>query len=312
VRFSEHFEIERSEADDWFDPVLTADTQLFVDPFRIYVDHDPRWQGAHAKLADFFNMVLELVARSGLNRSSAHWRAAERLLTFPEPPEFCLGYAVTPFGTGTGEGFGAQMLEAAALAVREGLRDLRHFEELTLFAEGVQEDRISDIVCNVLKSDFVAYTHEVADRHNIDLEMVPITHARWDRQHELWIDQTELLPRNRAWLRPRFGVILVPARFLRQLPTATPEEFWDYSWQYHSSQIRDQFNYDLGKNVARRTIVSLARAHPRLADAYMEHLEETGAKPAYDFEEDPQGEVRWYDAGFQLAAEAGGPRPPIL
>ena len=33
---SAHFEITRQKADDWFDPILNADTELFIDPFLIF------------------------------------------------------------------------------------------------------------------------------------------------------------------------------------------------------------------------------------------------------------------------------------
>jgi len=35
---SKHFGIERNATDDWFDPILNADTELFVDPFLIFKD----------------------------------------------------------------------------------------------------------------------------------------------------------------------------------------------------------------------------------------------------------------------------------
>jgi hypothetical protein len=309
MRFSAYYEIDRTDEDDWFDPILTSDTQLFVDPFLIYLDRDERWHGAHSRLIDFFNMALELVARSGFQRTSAAWRVADRLLRFPEPPEYCLGYGVEPVaGLGTGEGFGNEMLLGAETAIKESLRQVRHFEELTLFAPGIAEDRISDIVCNVIKREFIGYTQEVAERHGLELHRVPVAHLDWDRRFERWVDGTERLPKNPYY--PHLGVLLVPARFLRQLPTATPEEFWDFAWRQHGAELRHEFDYDIGKNVDGRRIVALARAHPEYAGEYIAELEAGGGKPPYDLAEDPAGEVKWYDAGFELAAQAGGPRPP--
>ena len=37
-RFSEVFGVTIGDEDDWFDPLLTSDTKLFVDPFRVYAD----------------------------------------------------------------------------------------------------------------------------------------------------------------------------------------------------------------------------------------------------------------------------------
>ena len=46
MRFSEAFGIERSEADDWFDPHLTIDTKLFIDPLLL-LEAGGEWAQAH-------------------------------------------------------------------------------------------------------------------------------------------------------------------------------------------------------------------------------------------------------------------------
>jgi hypothetical protein len=299
MKFSDYFGVTRDDGDDWFDPILTADTELFVDPFRVYVEDEERWAGAHNDLIDFFNMALELVAKSGFDKKSARWRKAKRLLTFPEPAEFCLGYGVTPMGAGTGEGYGGEMMEGAALAIKAGINDVSHFEELTLFEEGVGPDRISDIVCNVLKSSFITYTQEVAERHGVETEKIGVRHASWDRKTQMWRDEQETLPLN-PWTKR--AVLLVPSRFLRTLPTVEPGEFWDWAWEERNEDIRGDFNFDIGKNVNGRLLVAFARANPELADAYMDHLEETGAKPPYDLDVDPASQYQWYNAALGLAA----------
>lgn len=281
--------------------------QLFVDPFALYADDDQQWVNAHDRLIEFFNMALELVAKSGFKRSSARWRAAERLMSFPEPAEFCLGYGVTPFGSGTGEGYGAGILEGAELAIQAGVDEVAHFEELTLFEAGVGPDRISDIVCNVLKAHFVEYTQRVAKKHKIKTQLIPIRHARWDRNLETWIDERLELPLN-PWTKR--AVLLVPARFLRPLPTVEPSGFWDWAWEYRSADIRGNFNYDLGKNVNARVIAAFARANADLTVAYLSFLEGVGAKPPYDLETDPGSEYQWYDAGIRMAALAKLPEEP--
>ncbi|MFD0056993.1 hypothetical protein ACFVHR_25100 [Streptomyces sp. NPDC127168] len=84
VRFSEYFEVERTDADDWFDTLLTADTNLYVDPFLIY-DDDEEWSRAHDSLTEFFGMVLYLVQKAKRDESSVFWKKAKKLLLFPEP-----------------------------------------------------------------------------------------------------------------------------------------------------------------------------------------------------------------------------------
>lgn len=96
MRFSDAFGITRTAADDWFDPHLSVDTKLFVDPLLLFLAKENVWVGAHDELIAHFTKCYELVAKAtGPTSTSA--RVAKRLLTFPEPSEFCLGY--TAVGT---------------------------------------------------------------------------------------------------------------------------------------------------------------------------------------------------------------------
>jgi hypothetical protein len=50
TRLSESFGIERTPDDDWFDPDLTVDTQLFLDPILLLASGD-EWVAAHDLVA---------------------------------------------------------------------------------------------------------------------------------------------------------------------------------------------------------------------------------------------------------------------
>jgi hypothetical protein len=267
MRFSDAYSIDRTPKDDWFDVVLSTDTRLFVDPFRIYVDTDVQWRQGHDRLVAFFNMVLKQVAKAGANTKSAHWKGAQRLLRFPEPSEFCLGYGDTPLGAGTGEGIQEGVLAAARETIALGIVSVEHFEELTLFEDNIGADRISDIACNVLKHEFIVYTQLVATRHRIPLQPIPVPHSSWNEHVEMWEDTKVSLPVNPFTGR---AVLLTPERFLRKLPTVEPEDFWDWSWANQNQAIRGQFNYDLGKNVDAKTIARFARINAKLAKRYVE------------------------------------------
>lgn len=301
MRFSEHFGIIRTPADDWFDLLLSTDTKLFVDPFRIWDDADSYWAGAHDKLLSFFNMVLQLVARSGQNRDSAHWNAVKRLMMFPEPNEFCLGYSQgLPLGSGSGRGLQRGMLEGAAISVQLGICEVRHFEELSLFEAGIGADRISDIVCNVLKHEFIAYTQRILDAYDVEIRDVPIVHNSWSSTDCRWSDGDAQLAVNPYTNR---GVLLVPRRFLRSLPTVDPDDFWSYAWSNENANIRGEFNYDIARNVDAETIARLARQNPDIAANYLQYREDNPLA-AYDLVRDPLDRVSWYESGKEIAQHA--------
>jgi hypothetical protein len=306
-RFSERFQIERTAEDDWFDVLLPVDTLLFVDPFLVYRERGKRWARTHDKLVDFFNLVLELMLKSmttggRFNRQSAHYRAAANLLIFPEPFEFCLGYGDTPRGSGTGHGLRSVMLEAAETTIQLGIERIDHFEELTLFQDQIGPDRISDVVCNVLKADFVAYTKDIISRHGLvdHAQRLPVQHASWKRDPPRWENLSAELPRNPFTGAP---ILLVPERFLRNLPTVDPGEFWEFAWTNEADNIKGDFNYDLGKGARRsKEIARLAARNVRIVDRYINHLE-ANPKAPYSLDEDPHNEIRWYDAATEVVAE---------
>jgi hypothetical protein len=56
--FSETFNVHKAEADDWFDPVLSLDTKLFLDPFLLYALEDSTFAGSHNTVISFLMMSL--------------------------------------------------------------------------------------------------------------------------------------------------------------------------------------------------------------------------------------------------------------
>ena len=299
--FSERFNVKRKGKDDWYDVLLQTDTKLFVDPFRIYDDDAGVWRGAHAELVDFFNLVLELMAKASLNPQSSHWKAAAKLLMFPEPVEFCLGYAKeAKGGQGTAKKTRDGMLKAGSLAIKAGLDHVNHFEEMALFQGRIGPDLVSDIVCNVLKGRFIKYTQSVCKRHkSIKTKSIPVKHISWNRKGRRWENGLARLPYN-PWTNS--AILLVPESFLRELPTIEGDDFWEYAFAHEVENIKGDFEYDVARNVDSDTIAKLARRNPELVKKYVGRYEKQ-IPSAYDIAVDPRGLVNWYRAGKDLGAK---------
>src|SRR5258708_40300508 len=95
-------------------------------------------------------------------------------------------------------------------AIKRGLKDLKHFEELGILNEGIGPDRISDLTCTFLKSHFVGYTQAVCQRHGIEMAAQRIYASSFDDQRLRWNMAEVALPVNPANQRP---LLLVPKRF---------------------------------------------------------------------------------------------------
>jgi hypothetical protein len=237
MRFSELYDIEPTEDDDWFDPFLPADTPLCVDPFLIYEVSKGRWAPAHDHILNFFACVFTLVRLAKGNRGSNHWQQAERLLLFPEPSEFCLGVAEgSPMGAGAGPGLQKGMLTGINAAVGLGIENVSHMEMLALFEGGMGLDRISDVTCNILKSDFIEYTREICRKHNLPMEKFTVRNASWSDEFLRWQERVVELPAN-PFTKKAQAVLLVPERFLRKIPVVTVDGFWRYAWESHADEL---------------------------------------------------------------------------
>lgn len=295
MRFSEAYNIIRTPDDDWFDPHLTVDTRLFVDPLLLLLDDDGDWQGAHDELLAHFARCYELIARGG-GRTSTSAQVAIRLLTFPEPREFGLGYTASGTrGSGAGERFAGRMADGIAVAIAAGLSVPEHIEEIGILNEGIGADRISDATCNVLKSRFVRYTQRVAVRHGIPMGLHRLRNAEVYPQQGRWRNQDLELPTNPITGGP---VLLVPERILNELPILNADDWFD---SHINADVRAQLNLNVGERVRKADIVALARRRPRHVRQWAREQTTRTDLQGYDFGGDPIGVVQWDGAPREYA-----------
>ncbi|MGY4900427.1 hypothetical protein ACWEEK_33250 [Micromonospora aurantiaca (nom. illeg.)] len=309
MRFGEYYGIQYTAQEDWFDTYLPTDTNLCVDPFLVYSDTDQRWFEAHNHILDFFGLVFGLVRESKGNEQSLAWKQAQALLMFPEPAEFCLGVADgTPNGSGSGRGLQQGMLEGVKTALGLGIDNVPHMEMLGLFQGGMGLDRISDAVCNILKSYFIEYTQDVARRHNVPMQSYRVRNAAWSEEFACWLPREVELPANPFLDKPG-PVLLVPKRFLKDIPVVTANGFWGYAWRNHSEELRGNFNYDIARHVDSRQKAKLARQNPDVVAAYLTALEHKDHEP-YPVDRDPALRTRWWELGGEIAARSPLPYLP--
>ena len=284
---SDQFDIARDESDDWFDAILDADTELFVDPFLVFKETAPHWIEAHRTIVGHFDRCFRLIAEGNRNPQSTSYRKAVDLLRFAEPKECCLGYTARgTAGAGSGAGHAKLIAEAMCEAITRGLTHLQHFEELGILNEGFGPDRISDIACNILKPRLIAYTQAVAARRAIPLEYHDIYPTGFDDTRVRWVGGCEPLPTNPYTGGP---LLLVPERFLRRLPVLNATDWWR---DFEAEKLREDVNYDVMRNVNKAAIVAIARSNPEHVRRW---IADKGGHSAtsYDVAKDPSGVYRW-------------------
>lgn len=287
---SVHFGIRRTTLDDWFDPILDADTELFVDPFLVFKEPPGFWSGAHASLINHFNRAFMMIAEGSLNPATLAYKKALALLVFKEPKELCLGYTSKgTSGLGSGLGYAEAIALAIVEAIKRGLQHLRHFEELGILNEGIGPDRISDITCTILKSRFVEYTRLIANRHGIPMSKHRLFAAEFNEQRLSWEMPEVEVPTNPSTGGP---LLFVPERFVKDLPVLNANDWWAF---YESEQLRRDLNYEIMGKVDKKTIVETARRYPELVREWATHKEGQSAS-GYDFDRDSKGVWKWDQA----------------
>lgn len=300
MKFSACFGITPSRVDDWFDPDLSIDTKLFVDPFLLLDEaSNPRsiWSASHAQLIEHFARCYDLLAKAGASGTMSEG-IVRGLLTFPEPSELGLGYtAAGTAGSGSGPRNANLIIGSIVTAIAAGLDRPEHIEEIGILNEGVGADRISDAACNVLKPTIIRYTRAVARRHGIPISPVRVRHTRCSLATGRWIDEEVELPINPLTGR---GILLLPRRLLNSLPTLNADDWFDSTF---NEDLRRDLNVQVGQKVPKREIVRAARRHPDRIRAWAAELRRSGHVTGYDFGRDPLGIVSWQDAGEAFAAD---------
>lgn len=75
-----------------FDPVLSIDTRLFIDPRLLAITTVPEFKDSYARVGKHFEDVMRVV-KNITKENDPFWKAADKLLTFPEVKGLCIGYA---------------------------------------------------------------------------------------------------------------------------------------------------------------------------------------------------------------------------
>ena len=258
MNFAEYFKISIDKKDDWFNPILHQDTQLFIDPFLVFKSTDTLFKDSYPQIMDFFNIVFRLIAQSGGNENHSDFKKAVNLLTFHEVNEICLGYSPDRTGAGPGKGLAKSMALNIAECIGHGITNIRHFEEIGLFHPRIGQDLISDMTANLIKDRLVTYTQNICEKKGIEMSLTLLPHFSFDHQYLRWERKNVLLPQNPF---KKAGILLLPKRFLNYIPEINKKNFWDNASDNISDNeaLRNDLNYEIGKNIDKETIAKIAR-----------------------------------------------------
>ena len=297
ILFSKHFGIDpaRLARLGVLDPMLNADTKLFIDPLLL---RESRHTEINTDAVTYFDKhfaeVITLLQHSRV-RGDVAWRNADRLFNFREIIETCIGYGgSTIHGSAIGPTLRARLMSTAKEIVDLGIDDPELFALLGLLEDDIGADRISDMTTTAILSALLKFNAVVL----ADLD-VPTERFRFK-------DISAMLPRNPCESQ-RTGVILLPTDILRDLPIV--HDWHDVADAADKNQeLRDKVNERIGDIWAIRTRKDKAEA--RLAALRSKQAFETimaavgvADKKAYDAIADPLGHYLWRDVLATIATK---------
>jgi hypothetical protein len=181
---------------------------------------------------------------------------------------------------------------------------------VAVLVPGLGVDRISDMLCNILKRRFLGYTQKICQDLSVPVKEMVVTNTGWSPANCRWKSTKETLPASPVF---NGAVLLTPERFLKDIPRVTAEGFWTWAEVNEGAILRYELNYDLGQSLTRTQKAQRGRQLARRAPAILEEYVVAAGVDAspYDVEGDPKGLVRWEEEGIEIAKASTAPAPPI-
>lgn len=211
MKISELFKLEVGQRElDFVDIDPDRDLRVFLDPHFLALRTDRFSIEATSTIRSFFVRLLDAI------RADDDVAALELLQYLHEPNETCLGLSQgAPDGRGLGAIDATKILSSlkGSRAVKSGL--VEHIEDVRIFVHGVDKDKISDMVTNIIRGQLIKYTKSQCDLWGIPITTGVDSGFYWDRARSQWVSSHEdmlVVDDRRILLVPK-GVVSYSTRY---------------------------------------------------------------------------------------------------
>ena len=155
MRISEKLKINKSQFElDFFDYDIDRDTYAFLDPYYIARKEDDFLMECNEYVETFFNKFLILLYND-------EDKAYDLFSHLGEVNEICLGMSKeSPRGKGIGGIDTANIFAAIKKSEAFQTGIAQRLEDVRIFVPGVDRDKVSDMVANIIKYPLIKYTQE--------------------------------------------------------------------------------------------------------------------------------------------------------
>ncbi|MGJ6124696.1 hypothetical protein QN239_19195 [Mycolicibacterium sp. Y3] len=218
-RVSEYFDLGETQGTlDFVDVYVDGDIPLFIDP-SVLASVNSEWaDDCTSSIQGFFQAIIDLIL------AGDEIKAKALLSHLGEDNSTRLGYSSRNKGSGVGAELAEEFYKdlSSSQALESGY--IRDIEDTALFIEGVREDRVSDVVTNIIRRQLIEYTQSAADYYRIPLAPNVATRSCWNNQERRW-DVPRYYDLPIAGGEP---ILLVPKSIVRRRLYNNPDEYYRY------------------------------------------------------------------------------------
>lgn len=226
MKFTEHFglgELNQRKL-DFLDGLIEKDVPFYIDPLLIEAQDGDWYTESTRIIRSFFDTIFNLYREGHINEAN------KLLIHAREPNETRLGVSQ---GISQGRGTSPERLVEIFDDIRSlGLLDdiINDYKEINLYVEDFAEDRMSDLVTNILRGKLAEYTINQSIIHNLPITENSIEIGMtWDVNTLKWKPVT-----TKALLINNNLLLLVPKSILVKKYLYTTDNFFSksiYEWR---------------------------------------------------------------------------------
>ena len=288
IHFSDYFNINKTTLKKLgvFDPILNVDTKVFVEPLLLKNSASKIIQHSYQTYKKFFAALL-LLLRNSRCMDDKCWRAAKKMVHFPEYQYTCIGYSSgNTDGRGSGIEFNDKIFQSAKEIVELAQGDPEIFLLLPLLEEGIAGDRISDMAQNIIDDDICCYTIDIMAQIGLqgNLNHDTKNHTRYPLLQNPF---------------SKYPIKLLPKDILSNLPVADNIGSVVHELAEHNERLRSIVNKDIAhiwfettKSAQKEMLLKALKTNKSFFIETLKALKDYSFEH-YDLEKDYEGLYRW-------------------
>lgn len=144
------------------DSFLEFDAKYYINIKALQSTKEKYFMESYKKIMNYFRGIYSLLKVYNLSRNERIFKEAMKKFNFPEVNEIKIGLADGEFGKGlTSKSIREDFLRCVSDLIKYEEIDENIFMIVSLLAEGVGVDFISDMIANIIKDDIIAYTKQI-------------------------------------------------------------------------------------------------------------------------------------------------------